>query len=154
MARQSPPDFKKIFEGSPAAYLIVSPKFRIEAVSDAYLEATMTKRTQIVGKGLFEVFPDNPDDPKADGVQKLTHSLREVLRTKKPHVMGIQKYDIQKPGGGFEARYWRPTNSPVLESNDILYITHHVEDVTNMLDALDDAMDLHESAASNNLSQQ
>ncbi len=151
---QSPPDFKRIFEGSPAAYLILSPEFRIVAVSDAYLGATMTTREQIVGKELFEVFPNNPNDPKADGVQKLTHSLKQVLRTKQPHVMGIQKYDIPKPDGSFETRYWRPTNSPVLgDTGDILYLTHRVEDVTNMLDALDDAMDLHESAASSDLPQ-
>jgi hypothetical protein len=59
--------------------------------------------------------------------------------------MAVQKYDIPKPedkGGGFEVRYWRPENSPILdENNNVLYITHCVEDVTRMVDVLDDAMD-------------
>jgi PAS domain S-box-containing protein len=139
------PDFRKIFESSPGAYLILSPDFQIVAVSDAYLSATMTKREEIVGRGLFEVFPDNPDDPNADGVKNLTYSLNEVLRTKKPHTMAVQKYDIPKPhdkGGGFEVRYWRPENSPILDENDkIIYITHCVEDVTRMVDVLGDAME-------------
>lgn len=141
------PDFRKIFEGSPAAYLMLSPSFQIVAVSDAYLSATMTKREDIVGKGLFKVFPDNPDDPAADGVAKLTHSLKEVLKHKVSHKMYIQKYDIPRPekfGGGFEARWWRPINSPVLDDNgNVVYITHHVEDVTHMIDVLEDAMDTH-----------
>ncbi len=139
------PDFRKIFESSPGAYLILSPDLTIVAVSNAYLKATMTKRNVIVGRGLFEVFPDNPDDPNANGVSNLTHSLNEVLRTKKPHTMAVQKYDIPKPknrGGGFEVRYWRPENSPILdETGEILYITHYVEDVTHMVDVLGDAID-------------
>lgn len=141
----SEPNFRKIFESSPGAYLILSPDFTIVAVSDAYLKATMTKRNIIVGRGLFEVFPDNPDDPDANGVANLTHSLNEVLRTKKPHTMSVQKYDIPKPkdkGGGFEVRYWRPENLPILDdSKKIIYITHYVEDVTRMVDVLGDAMD-------------
>jgi PAS domain S-box-containing protein len=141
----SEPNFRKIFESSPGAYLILSPEFNIVAVSDAYLEATMTDREQIVGRGLFEVFPDNPKDPTANGVANLTYSLKEVLRTKKPHTMSVQKYDIPKPknkGGGFEVRYWRPENSPILdEKNKVLYITHCVEDITHMVDALGDAVE-------------
>lgn len=139
------PNFRKIFESSPGAYLILSPDFDIVAVSDAYLAATMTKRESIVGRALFEVFPDNPNDPTADGVANLTHSLTEVLRTKKPHTMRVQKYDIPKPeakGGGFEVRFWRPENSPILDDDGkVLYITHCVEDVTHMVDVLGDAMD-------------
>jgi hypothetical protein len=43
----------------------------IVAVSDAYLKATMTKREEVLGRGLFEVFPDNPDDPTATGVRTI-----------------------------------------------------------------------------------
>lgn len=139
------PNFRKIFESSPGAYLILSPDFEIVAVSNAYLAATMTKREQIVGRALFEVFPDNPDDSVADGVANLTHSLGEVLRTNKSHTMAIQKYDIPKPkdeGGGFEVRFWRPENSPILDAEGkIIYITHCVEDVTRLVDVLGDAAD-------------
>lgn len=51
--------------------------------------------------------------------------------------MADQHYDIRRPdnqGGGFEVRYWRPVNSPVL-SNDgkLAYIIHRVEDVTSQV---------------------
>lgn len=142
MSTNGEPDFRKLFESSPGAYLILSPDFNIVAVSDAYLLATLTKRNELVGRGLFDVFPDNPDDPDANGVANLTHSLNEVLRTKKPHTMALQKYDVPKPkGAGFEVKYWRPENSPILDDDgEVLYITHHVEDVTHMVDVLGDAM--------------
>jgi hypothetical protein len=84
-------------------------------VTDAYLAATMTARADVLGRGLFEAFPDNPDDPAADGVRNLRTSLLRVLASCRADRMGIQKYDIRMPqseGGGFEERYWSPLNTP------------------------------------------
>lgn len=138
------PNFRKIFESSPGAYLIITPDFTIVAVSDVYLITTLTKRDTLVGRALFEAFPDNPDDHTANGVANLSHSLNEVLRTEKAHTMSVQKYDIPVPkerGGGFEVRYWRPVNTPILDNGRIIYITHCVEDVTYMVDVLGDTLD-------------
>src|SRR5689334_6919264 len=62
-----PVDFRVLFESAPGLFLVLDPELRIVAVSDAYLAATMTVRDNIVGRGIFEVFPDNPDDPTANG---------------------------------------------------------------------------------------
>src|SRR5690242_2811144 len=122
------PDFQLLFESSPGLYLVLSPSLEIVAVSDAYLKATMTSREEIVGREIFDVFPDNPSDPGADGVGNLSASLKRVLQKKQFDAMAVQKYDIQRPlseGGGFEARYWSPLNSPVLDKNNrIEYIIH------------------------------
>ena len=125
------PDFRAIFESAPGLYLILDPNLVIVAVSDAYLAATMTKREEILGRGLFHVFPDNPDDPQATGVSNLSASLDRVLQFKRPDKMADQKYDIQRPDGTFEERFWSPLNSPVLdEKGNVVYIIHQVEDVT------------------------
>ena len=104
-------------------------------MSDAYLSATMTEREAIVGRYLFDVFPDNPDDPSADGVAKLSASLTRVARQLQTDTMADQHYDIRRPddqGGGFEVRYWSPMNSPVLDPDgNLVYIIHRVEDVTD-----------------------
>jgi signal transduction histidine kinase len=128
-------DYKLLFESVPGHYLVLKPDFTIIAVSDAYLKATMTRREAILGRGIFEVFPDNPDDPNATGEKNLGASLRRVLQTAKPDTMPTQKYDIRRPdGGGFEERYWSPLNAPVLnESGDVRYIIHRVEDITDFM---------------------
>ena len=69
------PDFQAVFEATPDLYLILTPDLRIVAVSDAYCRATMTERAAILGRGVFEAFPDNPADPTADGVSNLRTSL-------------------------------------------------------------------------------
>jgi signal transduction histidine kinase/DNA-binding response OmpR family regulator len=130
-------DFKTLFESAPGVYLVLDPDYVIVGASDAYLDATMTQRDAIVGKGIFEVFPDNPDDPGATGVRNLRASLDRVHRDRVPDTMAIQKYDIRRPqvsGGGFEVRYWSPVNTPVLGTNqELLYIIHRVEDVTEFV---------------------
>jgi len=131
------PNFHLIFESVPGLYLVLNSDLAIVAVSDAYLQATMTKREEILGRGIFEVFPDNPDDPNATGVRNLRASLQRVLQNKRADTMAVQKYDIRKPeseGGAFEERFWSPVNSPVFGSNrEILYIVHRVEDVTEFV---------------------
>ncbi len=131
-----PLDFRALFESAPGLFLVLRPDFTIVAVSDAYLRATKTRREDIVGRGLFEVFPDNPNDPAATGVRNLRASLLRVRERRVADTMAVQKYDIRRPdseGGGFEERYWSPANSPVLKrgTGELLYIIHRVEDVTS-----------------------
>jgi signal transduction histidine kinase len=131
------PDFRALFEAAPGSFLVVAPdppKFTIVAVSDAYLNATMTRREDILGRGVFEVFPDNPRDPEATGSRNLRSSLENVLRTGAPDAMAVQKYDIRRPTGEFEERHWSPVNSPVRNADGrISHIIHRVEDVTEFV---------------------
>jgi signal transduction histidine kinase len=131
------PDFRVLFESAPGLYLVLDHDLHIVAVSDAYLRATMTRREQIVGRGIFQVFPANPEDPSATGVANLRASLARVLAEGRPDTMAVQKYDIPLPdaeGGGFEERFWSPVNSPVLgPDGTVAYIIHRVEDVTEFI---------------------
>lgn len=124
-------NFNLLFESSPGLYLVLLPDFTIYAVTNNYLKATMTTRAGIVGKSVFEVFPDNPDDKTAQGVSNVMASFNYVLKNKKEHKMPLQKYDIKKPNGEFEVRYWSPLNKPVLnDNNEVVFIIHSVKDVT------------------------
>jgi len=134
MSQPPEPDFKLVFESVSGLYLILSPDFTIVAVSDAYLNATLTKREEILGRNLFDVFPDNPDDPTATGVSNLKASLNYVLENALPHAMAVQKYDIRRPDGSFEERFWSPLNKPIFnEKKEIAYLLHRVEDVTEFM---------------------
>ncbi|OLC38389.1 MAG: hypothetical protein AUH75_10850 [Gemmatimonadetes bacterium 13_1_40CM_4_65_7] len=94
------PDFRLLFEGAPGRYLVLTPDLKIVAVSEAYLRATRTQRAAIIGRDLFEAFPDDPD-------ASLHASLDRVR----------------------EQRVADTTNSPVLDDNgELAYIIHRVED--------------------------
>jgi PAS domain S-box-containing protein len=132
--RSSRAELKSLFESLPGLYLVLTPDFKIVAASDAYLKATMTTRDGILGRGLFEVFPDNPDEPGATGESNLRSSLNRVLQKAMPDTMAIQKYDVRGPDGVFVERYWSPINSPLLGADhQIQYIIHRVEEVTEFV---------------------
>ena len=139
-------DFQLLFEESPdvlIALLPDSPRFTVVAATRARLAATHSTREETIGRGLFELFPDNPDDPEAQATANLRASLERVLATKSPDTMAVQKYDIPLPGGGFEAKYWSPRNIPVLSpSGDVLYILHRAIDVTDLVRATEEGAEL------------
>lgn len=128
-------EFKKIFEKVPAAYLILNPDLTIVAATDTYLRLSKKIREDILHRNIFDVFPDDPKDPEATGVHNLKLSLERVIQTKTLHVMLTQKYNILDPNsadGSFLERYWQPVNYPILnDHNELVYIIHCVEDVTN-----------------------
>lgn len=127
-------ELQSLFESLPGLYLVLTPELEIVAVSDAYLNATMTRREEILGRGLFEVFPDNPADPVADGVLNLRASLHRVQRDRVADTMAIQKYDVRCPDGHFQERHWSPVNSPLLDAQgNVKFIIHRVEDVTDFV---------------------
>ena len=129
-----PSDFITIFDKTPGLCLVMDASFVILAQNDAHAKATMTKRADTVGRLLFEVFPDNPNDSSADGISLLRASLLNVLQTRAADTIPALKFDIERPqGGGFEVRYWSVTNTPVLgEDGFVRWIINTVEDITEL----------------------
>ena len=110
-------DFRLLFEASPDVLLVLlpdAPLYTMVAATDARLLVTHTTREQTMGRPLFEVFPDNPDESDATGASNLRASLDRVLATRAPDTMAVQKYDIRGPDGKFETKFWSPKNIPVL----------------------------------------
>jgi serine phosphatase RsbU (regulator of sigma subunit) len=126
-------DYAALFAATPSPYLVLDPDFTIVEVNRAYLAATGRSRPELLGRHIFEAFPDNPADPEADGVRNLNASLHRVLATREPDAMALQKYDIPVTGspGTFEERWWSPINTPILAPDGtVAWIIHRVEDVT------------------------
>ena len=126
---------KAIFDASPNPYLILLPdfpRFTIVNANRAYCEVTNRFVCDLIDKGLFEAFPENPNDPETNGKEKVTASLNSVISTKCAHKMSDQKYDIPSPGSkDFQVRYWSPENIPVLnDRGEVEYIIHSVVDIT------------------------
>ncbi|MBA3661127.1 MAG: PAS domain S-box protein [Gammaproteobacteria bacterium] len=130
-------DFKAHLRSTPDIYLLLTPELIIVDASEVFLKTTMVTREQITGKNVFEIFPDNPNDEKADGEKKIRASFKNVIENKAPDTVGIIKYDIrtsQSKGGEFEERYWSVINSPILdEDNNLIYILNRSEDVTKFV---------------------
>ncbi|MDO7884583.1 PAS domain-containing protein [Hymenobacter cheonanensis] len=123
-----------VFNALPGAYLLLSPDLVVVAASDAYLAASLRTREQVVGRPVFDVFPDNPRTPEANSQRNLRASFAQVLATGQPHEVPPQRYDVPDPAapGQFVERHWLPHNSAVLdEQGQVIYLIHSVIDITN-----------------------
>ena len=55
-------DFRQLFETVPGLYVVLNPELKVIAVTDEYLRATLARREDLIGRYIFDVFPDNPED--------------------------------------------------------------------------------------------
>lgn len=131
------PDFRSLFECAPGSLVVLAPDLRIIAATDAFLKATMTRREDILGRELFEVFPTNPEDPAAQHVvERLRASFERVLRRRAAETLPVHRYDLQADAGRgprFEERYWSPITAPAVGPDGQLYIIYSAEDVTEFV---------------------
>jgi PAS domain-containing protein len=108
-------DYEAAFKKLPGAVALLSPELVILDVSDGCLDATGRGLVEIVGRNIFEAFPDNPKDPHSTGQHDLRKSFEAVLATGEPDFLNPTRYDVEDPAnpGRFEERYWAVANIPV-----------------------------------------
>jgi PAS domain S-box-containing protein len=132
MAKDSarlPADVDVVVRNLPDLYLVLTPDLTICGASVAYLAATNTT-DDIIGRQLFEVFPDSPQN-EHQGMSALRSSLDRVIRLRSADTMALQRYDLVRPDGSAEVRYWSPINAPVPDgAGELRWILHRVSDVT------------------------
>jgi signal transduction histidine kinase len=127
------PSLLPVFDVLPDPYLLLSPELVVEAVNEAYLLVSLSRREDLLGRYILDVFPENPATLEANAVANLQASLSQVLTTRQPHTMARQRYDIPAPDqpGRFLERYWLPRNVPVLDAEgQVRHILHGVFDET------------------------
>jgi PAS domain S-box-containing protein len=113
---------------APNAVLLAdSPKFTFLRVNEGYMKITGRKREQLVGKGYFEVFPEN----LSSGFLALQNVINDKVNFNSP----ITRYEITMPETGtVEVKYLDILNMPVLnDANEVKYIIRSVTDVTEII---------------------
>lgn len=70
--------FQTVFEQSHSPFLLLNPELIIVGVNEAYLAVTKTKRKDIVGQKIFEVFPDHTLRLAHNNLQHAQNVLNEA----------------------------------------------------------------------------
>jgi PAS domain-containing protein len=126
-------DYAAVFRDLPIPVLLLTPEFVIADMNLAYLQVAGRTREELLGRVVFDAFPDNPADPESRGTRDQRASLERVLATAKPDALSMQKYDVEVPGspGLFAKRYWNPVNAPVFGPDGrVVLIAQCVEEIT------------------------
>ncbi len=128
---RDPIDFQTVFDRIPSPYMMLDREFRYVAANQAYLATLGRTWAELEGVGLFEAFPS-----EGESRQLLESSLIRARDTGLIDLLPLIHYAIQRPaklGGGFEARIWSATHTPIAGRNgETHYILQHTQDVTEI----------------------
>lgn len=131
-------DYSAVFQALPGMVALLTPELVYADANEEFLRVSGRSREQLVGRYLFDVFPDNPNNPAATGARNLHASLLRVLATGERDAMALQRYDVaslERPGE-WEERYWSPVNAPAKDSDGrVVLLVHRVEEVTELIRA-------------------
>ena len=131
-------DYAAVFQALPGMVALLTPELVFTDVNEEFLNVSGRRREDVMGRYLFDVFPDNPNDPGATGMRNLAASLRRVLDTGERDAMALQRYDVEDPErpGEWQVRYWSPVNAPVFgPDGKVALVVHRVEEVTELMRA-------------------
>lgn len=131
-------DYAAVFQTLPGMVALLTPDLVYADANEEFLRMSGRKREDLIGRYLFDVFPDNPNHDDATGMRNLETSLLRVLATGERDTMALQRYDVQIPDrpGHWEERYWSPVNVPVLGADGkVVLLVHRVEEVTELIRA-------------------
>jgi PAS domain S-box-containing protein len=130
-----PIDYEQLFQRSPNPYMLLDRELRFVTANAAYLAVTGRRLDELVGRPLFEVFPNDPDDPGNIEARRLRESLLKVLETGEPDVLPLIPYRVPRPGEGTAGvvRYWSATHTPIVDADGrVAFVMQHTVDVTEL----------------------
>lgn len=129
-------DYEAVFHGLPGMVALLTPELVYADANEDFQRLSGRTRAQLVGRYIFDVFPDNPNDPAATGMRDVRASMLRVVATGERDTMALQRYDVEDPlrPGEWEERYWSPINAPVFDHDGrVALVVHRVEEVTELI---------------------
>jgi PAS domain-containing protein len=72
-------------------------------------------REAVVGRPLFEAFPENPNETTSSRVDAVYRALRAAGETGRAQELPVRRFDIRNNDGQWEERYWRAIYTPIFD---------------------------------------
>jgi len=131
-------DYAEVFRALPGMVALLTPDLVYADANEDFQRLAGRTREQLVGRYIFDVFPENPNDPAAAGMRETRESMLRAVATGERDTMAVIRYDIEDPQrpGHWEEHFWSPVNAPVLDPDGrVVLIVHRVEEVTELIRA-------------------
>ncbi|MEV0634977.1 SpoIIE family protein phosphatase [Streptomyces sp. NPDC050619] len=131
-------DYAAVFRALPGMVALLTPDLVYVDANEDFLRLAGRTREQLLGRYIFDVFPENPNDPAAAGMRETRESMLRVVASGERDTMALLRYDIEDPQrpGHWQEHYWSPVNAPVLgPDGKVALVVHRVEEVTELIRA-------------------
>ncbi|MER6346724.1 PP2C family protein-serine/threonine phosphatase [Streptomyces sp. NPDC001595] len=131
-------DYAAVFRALPGMVALLTPDLVYADANDDFVQLSGRSREQLVGRYIFDVFPENPDDAAGGGMRETEASMLRVVATGERDTMALLRYDIEDPKrpGLWHVHFWSPVNAPVVDADGrVTLIVHRVEEVTELIRA-------------------
>jgi len=124
-------DFGELFDVLPSPHMVLDANHCYVAVNRAYEQVVMRSREDLMGRNLFDLFPNDGESGR-----RLRESFDTVLETGEPDTLAYIPYDLPRPaelGGGMEVRYWSAVHTPIRGRDGKAYVMQNTVDVTDIV---------------------
>ncbi|GLP64671.1 hypothetical protein TUSST3_12900 [Streptomyces sp. TUS-ST3] len=131
-------DYAAVFRALPGMVALLTPELVYVDMNDDFVRLTGRARETLVGRYIFDVFPENPNDSAAAGMRETRESMLRAVATGERDTMAVLRYDIEDPQrpGHWQQHFWSPVNAPVLgPEGKVTLLVHRVEEVTELIRA-------------------
>ncbi|MCX4743876.1 PAS domain-containing protein, partial [Streptomyces antibioticus] len=131
-------DYAAVFRALPGMVALLTPDLVYADANDDFLRLAGRTRDQLLGRYIFDVFPENPNDAAAAGRRETEASMLRVVASGERDTMALLRYDIEDPArpGVWQEHYWSPVNAPVLgPDGKVALVVHRVEEITELIRA-------------------
>lgn len=116
--------------------MVMANDLTIIDANNAYLRSVGRTKEEIVGRHVFDAFPQNPADPDSTNLQLVKESLETAIATAQPHTTPFLRYAVSKrtpEGTIFEERYWSAVHTPALDDDGkVAFVFQNAIDVTEL----------------------
>lgn len=90
-------DYTAVSHALPGMVALLTPDLVYADANDGFLRPAGRTREQLLGRYIFDVFPENPNDPAAAGMRETRTSMLRAVATGERDTMALLRYDIQDP---------------------------------------------------------
>ncbi|MES2035520.1 MAG: HWE histidine kinase domain-containing protein [Pseudomonadota bacterium] len=119
-------DFEALFDVLPSPYMVLDRDLAYVAANAAYGELVQMPCAALIGRRLFDLFPD-PVNREA-----LELSLRRALEAGEPDTLAFIGYDMPRDGG-VERRYFTAVHTPLRDADGVVrWVVQNTVDVTEL----------------------
>jgi hypothetical protein len=102
----------------PTIILDPGPGLKILFANEAFKTETGLSNGRLVGRPVFDVFPENPESSESECISHTFNSINQMTSLKEPQILTHQRYDIGNCDGVFAECYWRMEFRPLLCANE------------------------------------